>query len=239
MINIIVKNLLRYVGVDIRRYRPGSSERAQYMKMLQKHKVNMVFDIGANIGQFGLFLREGGYKDEIVSYEPLSSARDRLLKTARKYNKWNVAPQAAIGNYEGQIEINIAGNSASSSILNMLETHINAAPVSKYIGSEKVNITKLDNLAKDYLKEDTKLFIKIDTQGYEDKVINGGKDSLLKAIGLQLELSIIELYEGQILYDEMIIRLKKLGFNLWNICPAFVDPNSGRLLQVDAIFFKE
>ena len=234
----LTKRFARYFGVDLRRYDPSTSETAQFMAMLSAHEINLLFDVGANAGQFGESLREAGYGGRIVSFEPLSAAREQLLSAGRNDPLWDIAPRAAIGSEDGEIEINVSENSVSSSVLNMLDTHTSAAPGSAYVGSEKVPLWRLDTIAPDYLTSDSVLFIKIDTQGYEDRVLQGATALLTRAIGLQLELSLVPLYDGQRLYDELISQLKELGFELWGMFPAFIDPTSGRLLQVDATFFR-
>jgi hypothetical protein len=117
-----------------------------------------------------------------------------------------------------------------------MDSHIKAAPTTKSIGVDLVPIKKLDTLSSNYLENDSILFVKIDTQGYEDKVLNGGIGTIKRATVLQTELSLIELYSGQKLIIEMIEKIKEMGFELWGIEPAFVDSNNGRMLQVDAIF---
>jgi len=204
--------------------------------MLSKREVNLVLDVGANTGQFGHQLRFDGYRGRIVSFEPLFRAHEKLLEASRNDRLWEVAPRAAIGNTDGEIEIHVAGNLVSSSVLDMLDAHITAAPESRYVGAERVPMRRLDALASDYLQPDSILCIKIDSQGYEDRVLQGAPNLITKAVGLQLELSFVPLYDGQRLYDEMVDQLKSLGFELWGMSPAYVDPQSGRLLQVDATF---
>jgi hypothetical protein len=81
-------------------------------------------------------------------------------------------------------------------------------------------------------------FIKIDTQGYETQVMNGAKKLMSQIVGLQVEISLVPLYKGQCLFDEMLKKLKNYGFELWSISTVFSDPNTGQLLQVDATFFR-
>jgi FkbM family methyltransferase len=239
MLKSIVKRMIRQAGFDLKRFDPSRSEDATLMAVLGAHNVNLVFDVGASSGIFGRVLREAGYRGRIVSFEPLSSVREQLLENSRKDSLWEVAPRAAIGSEDGEIEIHIAGNSHSSSVLEMLESHSDAAPESAYVGSEKTPLRRLDSMAPDYLREDSRLFIKVDTQGYEDQVLKGAEHLLPKAVGLQLELSLVPLYKGQCLFAEMVARCKALGFNLWTMSPVFSDSRTGRLLQVDAIFFRD
>ena len=234
----LVKKFLRRAGFELHRFSVEQSETGRFIRMLKYHNVNLIFDVGANTGQFGLLLRDFGFDDEIVSFEPLSDARTRLLKNSKNDPFWKVAPQAAIGEQNGEIEIQIAGNSQSSSVLNMLDAHINAAPDSRYVGKEKVALRKLDSIASSYMSANSRVFLKIDTQGYEEYVLNGAKKLMNQVIGLQLELSLLPLYEGQCLFDEMIKKLEKEGFEIWGISTVFSDPNTAKLLQVDVTFYR-
>jgi FkbM family methyltransferase len=232
----LIKRIIRSLGFDLRRYSPASSEAAQLLKILTVHEVNLVFDVGANTGQFGGYLRDAGYRGRIVSFEPILAAWNELLQKSKRDGLWEVAPRAAIGSADGEIEIHISGNSVSSSVLNMLDAHSDSAPDSRYIGVERVPLCRLDSIAKNYVRQDEKIFLKIDTQGYEDRVLDGAEELLARVSVLQLELSHVPLYEDQLLFDEMILRLKAFGFELWAISPVFTDSQSGRLLQIDATF---
>jgi FkbM family methyltransferase len=229
---------VRRLGFDLRLYRPASSESAQLMKILSAHGINLVFDVGANAGHFGHYLRDAGYRGRIVSFEPLSTAWNELLNTSRKDPLWEVAPRAAIGSEEGELEIHVARNSVSSSILAMHAAHTDAAPESSYIGTERVPLRRLDSLASEYLHSDSVTLLKIDTQGYEDRVIDGADGIMDWIAGIQLELSLVPLYKGQRLFDDLTEWLKRLGFELWAMSPVLIDPQSGRLLQLDATFFR-
>jgi hypothetical protein len=144
-----------------------------------------------------------------------------------------------MGSSIGEIVINIAGNSVSSSVLPMLDSHISAAPISGYVGQESVPLFTLDSVLPDILGKFKNPFLKIDTQGFEGEVLNGAKNVLSHIRGVQLELSLVTLYEGQHLWQEMISRLNNEGFVLWTILPGFTDPKNGKTLQVDGVFFRK
>ncbi len=230
--------MLHRVGFELRRFSVEQSENARFISMLRTHNVNLIFDVGANAGQFGVLLREIGFDGKIISFEPLSDARESLQNISRNDPLWQIALQTAIGEENGEIEIQIAGNSHSSSVLDMLDTHVRAAPDSKYIGKEKVALRKLDSIAPDYMDSNSIAFIKIDTQGYETQVMNGAKKLMSQIVGLQVEISLVPLYKGQCLFDEMLKKLKNDGFELWSISSVLSDPNTAQLLQVDATFFR-
>jgi FkbM family methyltransferase len=205
---------------------------------MQKFKIDLVLDVGANRGQFASELRYWGYTGNIVSFEPLTSAHGELSLASADDPKWDAYPQCALGDHIGEVEINIAGNSESSSILPMLESHRSAAPESAYQGKEIVPINTLDTVAEQYLKDARAPFLKIDTQGFEWQILDGARDTLPHIKGILVELSLTPLYEGQHLWREVIDRLEAEGFALWAFTPVFSDKASGRSLQVDGIFYR-
>jgi FkbM family methyltransferase len=233
-----LKTFLRLAGLELSRYRPSNSDGAQLASVLCTEGINLIFDIGANEGQFAQQNRQYGYTQKIVSFEPLSTARIRLESLASADQSWIVHDQLAIGDRFGEIEIHIAGNSVSSSVLPMLESHSAAAKDSSYIGAELVQMAKLDSVASKYIDSDTVLFIKIDTQGFEWQVLDGAADTLRQARGVLCELSLVPLYEGQRLWREVIDRLEAEGFILWGLQKGFTDPRSGQTLQMDGIFLR-
>ncbi len=235
----IIKRTIQKIGFDLKRMTPFDNPAFQILLGLQKFHIDLVFDVGANTGQFAQQLRTVGYSGRILSFEPLSDAYAKLIENSARDPKWEVHDRCAIGDNEGEISINIAGNSLSSSILPMLKAHSSADVVSAYVGSEIVALRRLDSVALDYVGDSTNFFVKIDTQGFEWQVLEGGLSTLKRARGVLLELSLVPLYEGQRLWRDLVNRLESEGFILWALQKGFTDPRDGRTLQADAIFFRE
>jgi FkbM family methyltransferase len=238
MIKKTAKKFVRSLGWDIHRFSPSANHGAQLLAALNYVGANLVFDIGANVGQFAQDLRSAGFAGNIVSFEPLSIAHEKLTKAARRDISWHVHPRAALGNVDSQTMINIAGNSVSSSVLPMLDSHSSAATESAYIAAEATPLLRLDSVSPQYLNNKTRSFIKIDTQGFEWQVLDGAVDTLSNAQGIMLEASLVPLYEGQRLWRDLIHRMETEGFTLWAIHNGFVDHCTGRSLQVDVIFIR-
>lgn len=234
-----IKQLALKFGVEMDRYTPERSQHARMFKLLSHHGIGTVIDVGANDGGFGRFLREGGFRGDILSFEPLEEAHRSLTATAAGDPAWHVAPRMALGASNDEIEINVAGNSTSSSILPMLGAHVEAAPQSRYVGSQRVALRRLDGVSHAAIEKGDSIFLKIDTQGYEMPVLQGASALLPRIRGVLLELSLTPLYEGQALYLDMINWMAAEGFELWNVIPGFVDPSSGRMLQMDGVFFRK
>lgn len=210
----------------------------QILIILKHLKIKLIFDVGANTGQFGLQLYSNGYKGKMVSFEPLPDAHKKLQSVASITEGWTVYPRCCLGNKEENVDFNISENSVSSSVLAMLQSHINAAPNSKFIGTIHTPMYKLDNIAKKYELTKFKYFIKIDTQGFEWEVLNGSTETLSNASGCLCELSLTPLYEDQHLWMEIINWFEVKGFTLWAIQNGFINKSTGRTLQIDAIFIR-
>lgn len=233
-----INKVLSLANLYLQKRNPGVDPTEQLVTSLNHFNINYVIDIGANVGQFSVEILDNGFKGEIISFEPLTSAYSELVKNSKKYNNWTIYPKSAIGNTDGEIEINISNNSVSSSILNISKKHIDASNESRYIGIEKVRIHKLDSLfSKEQLKEKN-IFIKIDTQGFEWQVLEGASNILEDTKGLLCELSFDKLYEGQHLWQEIITKLEQYNFKLWSLQYGLTDKTTGQTLQCDAIFYK-
>jgi FkbM family methyltransferase len=236
----IIKKIARVFGGELRRYAPDRSDDARMERILAHFGIDIVLDVGANIGQYASHLRDLGYRGKIVSFEPLSSVYAHLLRVSSHDPLWEIAPQAAIGDSEGNIRINISRNIASSSALPMLGAHLASALESEYVASETVTLRRLDTIAAPYLTAAHKaIYLKIDVQGLEARVLEGASGILPRVTGIQLELSLAPLYEGETPYREMLERLDSLGYYLFAVVPGFSNLTSGRLLQMDGIFFRK
>lgn len=233
-----LRKFLWRFGYDIYRLTPQNNTLLKRKQLFESYKIDTVLDIGANAGQYARQLRSKiGYNGLILSFEPLSTAYAHLKESANNDTAWKVF-NMAIGDLEEKKEINIAGNSYSSSFLSMLPSHLKSAPNSKYIGKEEINIKPLDSLFGDLCGSAKNIYMKIDTQGYESKVLKGAENSLPRISTVQMEMSLIPLYDGERLFHEMCALMSDKGYTLVAIENGFSDPTSGQLLQVDGIFHR-
>ena len=213
------------------------AEHRKIIELLNFYNIDLVLDVGANEGQYAGYLRSIGYNNQIVSFEPLTSAFT-LLNAQCANDKKRSCIKIALGDKDEVATINISGNSQSSSFLKMNEAHLDAAPESKYLNSEEVIVKKLDSIYKDVTGDAKNIFLKLDVQGFEKKVLKGAEKSLIEIKGLQVEMSFEELYDGEMLFSDMISYLKYRGFYLCALKNGFHDAHSKKLLQADGLFFK-
>ena len=84
----------------------------------------------------------------------------------------------------------------------MTDAHLTNAPGSEYISTETVDVTTVADLVQEHSVTPRRTLLKIDTQGFEDEVLAGAGDHVDEFAAIQLELSMVELYEGQSLFDD-------------------------------------
>jgi FkbM family methyltransferase len=183
-------------------------------------------------------LRSLGYKKKIISFEPTSDAFSKLKKASKKDLKWDVF-NYSLGHFDGETEINISKNSVSSSILDNLPQLLESAPEAKYLKKETIKIKKLDTLFNELNIENQNIYLKIDTQGFEENILNGGLLNLSKIKIIQIEMALVQSYRGTLSFEEMTKKLNDLNFKIFSIESGYYDKKTGRLLEVDGIFINE
>jgi FkbM family methyltransferase len=201
-------------------------------------EIDVVLDVGANAGQFAHGLRRDlAFEGRICSFEPLNVPFRRLQSRAAEDPDWQ-AFNFALGDVGGTATINVAANSESSSLLEMLPSHVEAAPQSKFVGTEDVEVRKLDAIFDDLCQPGESVYLKIDTQGFEGRVLQGADRSLPKIDTVQVEMSLTPLYSSELSFDELYQLLLGKGYDMVGLEPGFTNPQTGQLLQTDAIFHR-
>jgi FkbM family methyltransferase len=232
---VIINNILRKAGLEIQRF-PGSDLRRR-AKIIDDLGIDLILDVGANAGQYGRLARSLGYRGQIFSFEPVKPVFALLEAATAPDDKWK-AFNYALGEENYTTEINVSKNTYSSSILEIDEKHVAAAPESVIIDKETIQVRKLDDVYPGISSGFQRPFLKLDVQGFEKKVLDGAKIVLRQVQGVQLELSLSTLYRNETTFTEMLVYMNDNGFELVSLENGLADPNSAFLLQADGIFIK-
>lgn len=238
MIKEIIRTAVNLLGFDIRKYNINNVDSLLISKCLDVLKIDLLMDVGANIGQYGSMIRKGGYTKSIISFEPLASAFKSLKETAAKNKDWRVY-NYGVGSTDGEVVINVSENSVSSSLLDVMEASTKVEPSSKFSKTETIKLTSLNKFCKDASITNQNVYLKLDVQGYELEVLKGASEIVAMIKGIQIELSTTTLYMGAPLYVDVIMHLREMGFELYSVIPEFRNPETGRLLQFDGIFIRK
>jgi FkbM family methyltransferase len=222
-------------GIDLVRFRSVRHAVGRRARLITALGIDLVIDVGANRGQFGLEIRKAGYAGRIVSIEPLTAPHRKLERLASQDVLW-VVIQSAVGPRSGPATMHVAANDgASSSLLPMLDLHAHAAPEARFVAEERVDVSTLDDLVRPQLGDVDSIFTKIDVQGYELKVLESGPETLGMSSLVQLEMSLLPIYETAPTYQEVLHFMEQNAFQLVGLEPIFAAP-TGVLLAADGLF---
>ncbi len=196
------------LGIKVSRRSPANDDMVSFARMLADRDVDLILDVGANVGQFGEKVFDAGYAGRIVSYEPLSRPYGILADKCRAHPRWDVV-KLSIGDEPGEMEVKISHNEIASSALEFTPELSSYQPEFEYTGSETVEVQTLDQAAGDLIASAARPLLKVDVQGFEEQVLAGGPKTLERCVGLHIELSFIELYRGQMLFSDMLKMLER------------------------------
>ncbi|RFM26494.1 FkbM family methyltransferase [Deminuibacter soli] len=240
----LIRKFLQRFGYDIVKYNrpfvPGEISREsveQELKWLKAYQFAAVVDIGANDGQFSEKMRLLLPDAFIYAFEPIPQSFQQLQQHFRNDNKFK-AFNVALGETAGELQLFQNEYTPSSSLLPMADAHISNFDTAVKTQQISVKIEQLDAVL-DTAALQQPLLVKIDVQGYEDKVINGGGHVLKQATMIICELSFVELYKGQLLFADIVEKLKQLGFRYAGSLEQLRSPETNQVLQADGIFVRQ
>jgi FkbM family methyltransferase len=206
-------------------------------RLLLTQHIDVVLDVGANRGQYRRFLREFvEFPGTILSFEPVPKLHRRLTRAAEDDPHWHIFP-FALGARAETTSLNIMRADDLSSFLEPDTSHTDRFRDSNTTVEEaRVEVRRLRDIFPK-LRERFGLkrpYLKMDTQGFDLKVIEGAGSVLSEIVALQTEASVLPLYEGMPRYGETIEHLEGRGFELSGVWPITTD-ESMRLIEFDCV----
>lgn len=228
-INKSIRNVFQFFGYDVLSLAYGQDYiYDRYLKTaLKRFDISNVLDVGANIGGYGELLRSIGYAGRIHSFEPCSAPYEKLVQLALGDALWSTH-QLGLSDKVGQAEINVMVGSELNSLLSPAESSERMSVV----GREVISLSSLDAL--EIPMDWSKTFVKIDTQGHDHTVINGGLNRLKMVPLLQTEVSFLPIYQGMPSCRESLALLADVGFDVLGMFPVSRD-DAGRVREFDCL----
>jgi FkbM family methyltransferase len=201
-----------------------------------KSNISTVIDIGANTGQFALLASQMLPAAQIYSFEPLHECFQKLLQQTSEIDNIHVF-NFALGDKNEKKEFYSNSFSQASSFLQTTSCNDENYPLaSDHQPIGLMEIKTLDSLSE-VIPINGNLMIKVDVQGYEDKVILGGENTFSKATTIMIEMGFVELYQNSPLFNDIYQQLMTLGFEFNGFLGQSRDKN-GKMIWGDALFFK-
>jgi FkbM family methyltransferase len=209
---------------------------ADVFKRLQ---INCVFDVGANVGQYGRILRNACYRGYIFSFEPVTETFTTLQAAARGDEHWKTF-KIALGASAGAQAVNLTSYSELNSFRRPDKGWDRILPTVRFTGTEDVEVRTLDDVFPELTSqiEDPRPFLKLDTQGFDLEVVKGGQNCIGRFLGLQSELAVKKIYEGAPGYLEALAYYSSLGFTPKDFYTVASDGNNMSAVEVDCIMLR-
>ena len=235
---MIARRLARALGYDLIPRRKLKDLDAQLVATLERQGVDAVVDIGANLGQYATRLRAAGWRGPVLSIEPIPEVHAALVRRAATDPAWEIAPPMAIGAEGGETLLEVSAESDMSSTLRQSALLREISPSSAVVRRIAVPQRRLDELDALRLRPWRRLFVKIDVQGSEPAVLAGMDGLWPRVQGLQLEMALVPLYEGERPWLDTIAGLAARGFAPHLLFPGYFARALGRQVQLDAVFYR-
>jgi FkbM family methyltransferase len=197
-------------------------------------EVALVIDVGANVGQFATVARHRWPQARIVSFEPLPQAAQRLRALFARDPGFE-CHELALTDHAGTEDFHVTGQDDSSSLLPVAPRQVDEFATDD-VAVLQVTTARLDDVLPPVGLPDGPILVKLDTQGTELDVLRGGTGVLDRASHLVVEVSFVELYEGQASAAEITRHLVEHG---WDLVATYDVKSSRRTkepLQADALF---
>ncbi len=206
--------------------------------ILKLYRIDCVIDVGANHGQYARRLRGAGYRGHIVSFEPVAETFARLSASAAGDPKWSVH-RCALGREESVATMHVVPGTLSS----VLEP--TAFGYDRYrqfhdATTEDVPVRRLDAMLDEVTAglREPRLYLKLDTQGYDLEVFAGLGERTREFAGLQSEVAVMQIYEGMPMMPEAIATYTAAGFEISALYPVSRQSRTGRVVEFDCVMVR-
>jgi FkbM family methyltransferase len=216
----------------------GALARTQLGVLLRMYGVNCALDVGAHKGQSARALRAAGHRGRIVSFEPVQRPFEVLARRAADDPEWLVR-QVAAGREDGEQEMQVVPGTLSSMLP---ATRFGAGRYERLREPEAqtIQVRRLDGLLDEVLAgvEAPRIFLKLDTQGFDLEAFAGLGDRVRDVVALQSEVALMSIYEGAPRMPDAITTYEQAGFEVAALYPVSRQSRTGRVLEYDCVMVR-
>ena len=206
--------------------------------ILRRYRINCVIDVGANHGQYARRLRRAGYQGRIVSFEPVADTFARLQASAAGDPAWTVH-RCALGREEAVATMHVVPGTLSS-VLAPTAFGRDRYRQLRDATDEDVPVRRLDGMLDELTAglAEPRVFLKLDTQGYDLEVFAGLGERVRELAGLQSEVALMPIYEGMPTMPEALATYSEAGFEITALYPVSRQKETGRVLEFDCVMVR-
>ena len=227
-----LRNAARRLGVElVRAHQRNATLLGHHLRHLfAQHQIDCVLDVGAQHGVYGRWLRGNGYRGTLVSFEPVSESF--ALLAAGCDPKWR-AVQCALGSADGQSDISVSRLPQLSSFrVRNAYSREGFGSAMDTVATETVKVRRLDSVWDDHVPHGARVYLKVDTQGWDLEVLAGLGDR--RPLALQTEVAVQPIYEGAPPMRDSLDALERMGYVPSGVFPVSMD-KAMRLIEFDCV----
>lgn len=231
----LAKSVFRAAGLSVR---PLRQDGRHTLLGLAQRPVSVIVDVGANEGQFAGEMLQRFPAARVWCVEPLPGPFAVLARWAAGTGGRVEVVQCALGESAGTMRMHVhLDHTASSSLLEASEVCEDLYPETRRQDVVEVPIRRLDDLRlwERWPADGGDRILKLDVQGYEDRVLAGGGETLRHVHHVILEVSIDSLYRGQAGFPALVATLARAGFAYRGNIEQVAAPD-GHVVYIDALF---
>ena len=234
-----VRQILRPRGWELRQFHPNIALDTYLWTLFAHLQINCVLDVGARVGEYGIFLRDNNYKGHIISFEPIEENFRRLKAYSQQDAQWSVH-QYALGSSNQLKQINVSIGTSLSSFLLPSEYGKECHEGIFIKHTEDVKIHRLDEIVQQVTSHisNPRIYLKMDTQGWDLEVFRGAKGCMTQIVALQSELSLKPLYQEAIDWTTALAEYNEAGYSVSAFFGGWRD-NNLRLSEMDCVMVRD
>jgi FkbM family methyltransferase len=199
-------------------------------------EIDLLLDVGANKGQYARWIRSVGFTGRIVSFEPIAAQFHELQDAARSGSEWDCY-RLALGPTNGDLDLHVSRDTISTSAFEPTSEHLALYPEAAQIGVERVPMRTLSSLWESLGCHGKRVYLKIDAEGFELKVLDGAAGALDGIQIIELEICLMPHYRAAPLLPDVLDYMRSRRFSVVAIEPNLGDDyETGQTLAVEGIF---
>jgi FkbM family methyltransferase len=217
------------------------------MELFVNLRMNCVLDVGAHHGEYARNLRKLHYENWIISFEPCRESFEVLRENMSGDLRWR-GYQYALGDAETTAAMNVFAATDLNSFCTASRM-VSATSLKRHFtpqGQEVVTIKRLDKIIDSVLAdvfgprpvEPARIYLKMDTQGFDTKVIRGASGCLARILAFQSELPCRQLYEGVPSMGDALNEYESLGYIPTFMFPVTLEENGLIAFEFDCVMKK-
>ena len=203
--------------------------------LLRELRINVVLDVGANLGQYAEKLRRNGYAGRIASFEPVADLSAALREKAAGDERWQVHGYA-LGDEEGEADINVTPGTLSS-LLDASEFGKGWSERLQKSHTETITVHRLQDVLDEATAgvKNPRVYLKMDTQGFDLATFRGAGERVTELFGMQSEVACVPIYDGMPRMAEQLTEYEGAGFEITGMYPVSRDRPSLRVIEFDVM----